>query len=792
MKNSKSLLERLLKNARILLFTASVITSPMLYAQKDCTITGIIVEEESKQPVPYATVGVISESDGAHLLITGSITDENGKFNISPLAKGKYKLQASSVGYKKATKRIDIANSGNYDAGTIYVKDSVQLIDEVVLVGERIKGKTENDRTIFFINKRILAASGNTPDLLRHIPGVQVDLKQNLLLEGSSAILLFVNGKERDISYIKQLNPSHIDRVEVMNTPPSSYDGNASGVINIVLKKEKDTGFSGQFFTEIPTSKSIVYSFPNYSLHYGFKKLNLYTSYNGEINFENIDESYNWQIREDGQTLDITSVEQIKQKNLSHKFHYGFDYHATPHDIINYYGSINPYSYEQDGKVHMDILGNMNQTWNSAKDETDQNLNIFNSLYYKHLFDKKGREITFDISNSLLKANNSIVYMNDNDTEEISILNSEKPEQVSTSIKIDYSNPLGENFTINTGVKAGVKSMQNETESSFGYNEQLLALYGTFHYKRTKYNINFGVRTEYVETKLNNDINEPELSVLPYITFKYKVDKKQNILLSYRRSINRPNVFQLNPFSYMDNPYSIRKGNPLLEPEFTHRAYAEHSIRFNVSYVSTRLFYENINNAINNLTFLNESNTFVTQQHNLGSIYQIGMQFLGSLKFGSLTISPSIRLYNQLTSGNNLAKDYNIEKRTNWVIDAGFSSVLSLKNDFAFSGTFQYSTVKYKIQENAFCDALYFLSFDKTFKNNVKVGVMAALPFAKNFVYQGSEVEAQNFTSSYRGNLKLPTVPIMFRLSYQFKAGKEKKLINRDKGSVPKRVKSGF
>ncbi|MFP4555425.1 MAG: outer membrane beta-barrel protein [Bacteroidales bacterium] len=792
MKNSKNLQERIFKNAKILFISASFICSPMLYAQMDCTITGIVIEEESNQPVPYATVGLMAESDGANLLITGTIADENGKFNIRPLAKGKYTLQASSVGYKKTTKRINIVNSGNYDAGTIYVKDSVQLLDQVVLVGERIKGKIENDRTIFFINKRILSASGNTPKLLRHVPGVQVDLKQNLSLEGSRAILLFVNGKERDMSFIKQLNPSHIDRVEIMNTPPSSYDGNASGVINIVLKKEKDAGFSGQFFTEIPTSKSIVYSFPNYSLHYGFKKLNLYTSYNGEINFENIDETYKWEIRNTWETLDITSVEQIKQKNLSHKFHYGFDYQATSQDIINYYGSINPYSYEQDGKVYMDIVGNMNQIWNSTKEETDQNLNVFNSLYYRHLFEKKGSEITFDISNSLLKANNSTVYINDNNDEEVSILNSEKPEQVATSLKIDYSNPIGENFTMNTGVKAGVKSMHNKSVSSFGYNEQLFALYSTFHYKRTRYNINLGVRTEYVDTELNNDFNKPELSVLPYITFKYKLNTKQNILLSYRRSVNRPNVFQLNPYIYMDNPYSIRKGNPFLEPEFTHRIYAEHSIRFNVSYVSTRLFYENMNNAINNLTFLNESNIFETQQHNLGSIYQLGMQFLGSLKFGSLTLSPSIRFYNQLTNGNSLAKHYNIEKRTNWVIDAGFSSVLSLKNDFALSGTFQYSTVKYKIQGNAFCDALYFLSLDKTFKNNVKVGVMAALPFAKTFIYQGSEIEAQNFTSSYRGNLKLPTVPIMFRLSYQFQTGKEKKLINRDKGNVPKRVKSGF
>jgi hypothetical protein len=69
---------------------------------------------------------------------------------------------------------------------------------------------------------------------------------------------------------------------------------------------------------------------------------------------------------------------------------------------------------------------------------------------------------------------------------------------------------------------------------------------------------------------------------------------------------------------------------------------------------------------------------------------------------------------------------------------------------------------------------------------------MGALPFAKTFVYQGSEIETQNFSGSYTGNLKLPAFPIMFRLSYQFHTGKEKLMVDRDKEDVVKRRKSGF
>jgi hypothetical protein len=482
----------------------------------------------------------------------------------------------------------------------------------------------------------------------------------------------------------------------------------------------------------------------------------------------------------------------VRQKNISHKFHYGLDYYVTPHDIINYYGSVNPYSYEQDGRVIMNVTGNGNPGRNTGLDETDKNLNVFNSLYYRHMLNKSGGEIAFDLSNSYLGASNAISYFNEDEAGTTSILNAQKPKQVSSSIKIDYATPLSGKLILNTGMKARIQSMRSEAATGFDYDEQVYAFYGALHYKRMNYNLNLGLRTEYAKTDLKNDFNKTELSVLPYITFQYKLNEKQNLLLSYRRSVYRPSVFQLNPYIYIESPYAVRKGNPMLEPEFRHRIYAEHSVRFDVSYFSYRLYYENVSNTMNNLTFLNDSVAFETQLQNLGNIHQLGIQFSGSLKLGPLTISPTIRFYNQSTSGNSLAKQYHIQNRDNWVFDVGFSSVVTFKRGFAFSGTFQYSTVKYNIQDNAFCDALYFLSLDKTFKNNFKVGLMATLPFAKTFVYQGSEIEAHDFTSSYEGNLKLPTIPVMFRVSYQFHAGKEKKIFDREKEEVPVRPKSGF
>lgn len=762
-----------------------------LFAQDTSTITGKVFDAKNNEPLPFATIFITDISDTVSQQMRGTISDDNGNFTIDQIQNGKYNLQVYSVGFKKAIKTFEISSSKVIDAGTFSLQDSLLLIAETIIAADRVKGKSETDKNIYYINNKILSATGNSRDLLRYIPGVQVDLKQNISLDGNPNILLFVDGKERDKSFVSQLNPSQIDRIEVINTPPSNYDGNASGVINIVLKKEKIAGVSGHILSEIPTSKSVVYLFPTYSLNYSYNKLNLYTSYNGEINYENIDEITNRQIIENTSITDISSIQQVRQKNLSHKFHYGIDYHLTDRDILNYYGFFNQYSYEQDGYVVVNATGSSNNNWEAQKQENDFNRNILNSLYYKHLFNDKGREIAVDISNANNRSENQVTYNNSGDDSLIHT-NTENPKQTATSIKIDFSSPFNEKFKLNTGVKVKIQDMDDSTSDGFCYNEQIFALYGALNFKKPNFDFTIALRVENAKTELNKSQNKSLNSFLSYAAFHYKVNDYNDLYLSFRNSVNRPSVYLLNQYTYTDDPYSIRKGNPLLIPEMNSRLQLEHTIRFKSNYISSRLFYETITDVINNLTYLNDSNLFEKQVQNLGSRHQYGLQLAGALKIGMLTISPSFRLYNQSTFGNSLAKQYGIENKNNLVFESAISSILSFKNDFALSVIFQYETVKENIQDNMYDEALYFISLDKTFKNNLKVGIVSALPFAENFIYQGSKIHTPDFSSSYDGNLKLPTIPLMFRVSYQLGKGLNRANIIREKENVDTRAKQGF
>ena len=790
MKNSSDVFFKRILSIKFMLFVVTIVSFEGVYAQEKQSITGKLIEEKSNQAVPFATVALIKASDSK--IIGGAMSDESGVFTISPVVSGNYTLQVSNIGYKPATKSLEVINKGVTDAGIISLQDTSIMLKELVIVGERIKAKSESDRTTFNVTKKMLDVSNTGTDVLKLIPGVQIDLMQNISLEGSQNILIYVDGKERDKSFISQLSPDQIDQIEIISAPPSNYDGNVTGAINIVLKKDRDSGINGHILAEIPVSSSLVYVFPSYSLNWGLKKLNLYTSYNGELTYLDLHESTCRRVWKENDSNEFSINQDLRQKDWSHRFHYGFDYFLSDRDQLNFYGYYNPYSRELDGNVYFQIAGTIRDSVKSVKEDTDSNTSTFYSLYYKHNFGKKGTEITADISNYFLRAENRTEYFySGSDENMISKEYVVKPKQNAFSLRIDYKTIFLDKFIFSTGVKAKLQKSQDRY-NEFEYIENIYAIYGNIAYKQEKIDLSFGLRTEKSVSELKDAYKSPFLSFLPNTTFRYKLSTKQNIQISYNRTIKRPNIYQLNPYTSLSDPFTLSKGNPFLKPELLGNLFLEHSIQFNGNYFSSRLFFNRTTDDINNLMFINDTNAFKSQVQNLGTINQLGLQFSGTLKIGFLTLNPYIKIFELQTSGNELAKYYSVEDKNRLCLESGLSAIASLKHDIACSLTLQYSTVKYDIQGSTFSDVLYFLSIEKTFKQKIKVGIVSAMPFTKSFTYNGSDIDGSNFQSSYVGNVRMSAIPIWFKLGFQFNSGKNRNKINREKEEIDNLPKKGF
>ena len=617
MKKTLKLFRNVTAGIKIMIFAVAIVSSNGVYAQVKQSITGKLIEEKSNQVVSFATVALIKGSDSK--IAGGSMSDENGVFSISSVIPGNYILKVSSIGFKPVTKTIAVENNLLTDAGIILLQDTSIMLEELVIVGERIKAKSESDRTTFNVTTKMLDVSSSGTDVLKLIPGVQIDLMQNISLEGSRDILIYVDGKERDKRYVSQLRPDQIDKIEVISAPPSDYDGNVTGAINIVLKKDKDSGFNGHVLAEIPTTSSLVYAFPSYSLNWGLKKLNFYTSYNGELTYLDLRESTIRSIWSENDTSVFTINQDLKQKEWTNRFHYGFDYFLSERDQFNFYGYYSNASRELDGFVYSPVSGATNECVSSMKEDADKSTGTFYSLYYKHNFNKKGRELTADISNYFLSAENRTNFdFGANDIDLNSRVFGAKPKQNAFILRIDYKALLQSKYIFSAGVKAKHLESQDKI-NNYKYNESIYAIYGNLSLKQTKTDLSIGLRLEQSESELIDAFSNPFLTFLPNATVRYKLTTKQNIQASLNSTIKRPNIFQLNPYSFLGDPYTICKGNPFLKPELTSSLFLEHSIQFNGNYLASRIFLNRTNNFINRLLLINEINPFEIQVQNLGS-----------------------------------------------------------------------------------------------------------------------------------------------------------------------------
>ncbi len=767
-------------------------TVQLINAQNEQSISGTLNDQQNMEPIAFANVALYGKTDS--VLVGGAMSNESGRFQIAPVQVGDYILRISVLGYETVTQNVSLVQNYNFSSGTILLQKKVFNLDEAVVTGERLKAKSELDKTVYFVNKKMCAASFSGTDILKYVPGIQVDIMNNVSLDGSKNILIFVDGKERDQNYLDRLNAGEIDKVEVTEHPGPNYEAGITGVIQVVLKKKKSNGFDGHFYADIPTSNSEIYSFPGFSLNYNREKIALYTSYNGEFSYFNIYDKTYRNFNHNNYFEEIVLNEYLRQKNWSHRFHFGFDFIPNKKSNFNFYGWYNPFSRELDGTTETKVTGNESSQTPGAKDDTDINHSFFYSLYFKHYFNQKGSEIRFDLSFYNLKAENITTFTSgEPDASFGNFSNSVKPNQNTWSLKIDYSTPLSNKLKLNAGTKTRLNSLKDRNPGGFAYDENNFALYSSLTFALAKTEMNFGVRVENSNFGSKETEKNKVLAVFPNVIVNHNFSHGNNLLLNYRRSLVWPNIYELNPYISKPDPFSALQGNAHLKPEFLDELSAGYSKRTTQNYFSGQLFYTGSKNSIGSFTRLNNSNLLETKIDNSGAIHDFGARFTGNFKlFESVSFNPYLRLFERLSQPNKSARLNGLHNRKQFVSQYGFSAIVTLKNNITASLIYQSGNSVSNFQGTEFSDALYFVSIEKGFGNNFKIGVSSAVPFSKTFTYQGSEVTGSGFYSRNTGNIKLSAIPLWLKVSYQFQSGNKANRIERKVETINNLPKKGF
>src|SRR6201996_910431 len=248
------------------------------------TITGKLVDAANGQGLELANVALIRKS--ANHPLKNVQTDLNGGFSITGIDNGVYLLRATYVGYLTFLKdNVTIsATARTLNLGSIKLSQGKSgMLKEVTITAQKSQIQLGVDKKSFNVDQSLVSQGGSATDLLTNVPSVQVDVDGNISLRGSSSVRVLINGKPSaltggDISDILQSIPaSAIETIEVITNPSSKYDAEGqSGIINIVLKKNVQKGFTGTASASVGTQHTYN---GNFSIAYQNSKVNIYGNY---------------------------------------------------------------------------------------------------------------------------------------------------------------------------------------------------------------------------------------------------------------------------------------------------------------------------------------------------------------------------------------------------------------------------------------------------------------------------------------------------------------------------------
>lgn len=660
-----------------LIFLLLLIATHAIAQTSEVTVSGIVKDGEDKSVFPYVNVVLKTAKDSA--FVAGTITNEEGRFTIAGIKTGSYVLEVSFMGYETRKEPLFIGSLSPFlEVPAIELKSQSTILEGVV-VSARISALSEQlDKKSYSMADNISQTGGSVLQSMQNLPGVTVQ-DGKVQLRGNDKITVLIDGKQTALTGfgsqagLDNIPASAIDRIEIINNPSSKYDANGNaGIINIIMKKNKQKGFNGKLELtsglgslwvrkeNLPTIRP-QYTFtpkinPSLSLSYRRDKVNVF------LQADNLyTETLNKNEFVTRHYQDGTVIHSQLKRNRNTNFlttRLGVDYAIDEQNTLTVSGMFGSEKIIDRGDQPL-FNSDMSQRlrlWQFLEDELKTT--AMATASFQHRFKEAGHLLNIGFNYTFHREEEQYFYYNylptTTGTDAFKLLSD---EQV-VDFNIDYIKPLKQG-RLETGIKLrnrgiptnmefrpGVNSILDMDAGGWAnYRELIPAVYGNYVFENEKWEAELGLRMEYV--KIRYDVNPYHSTYksdgyrytqpFPNMRLGYKLNNNNKLSIFYNRRVDRPNEVDIRIFPKYDDAEIIKVGNPALRPQFTNSLEAGFKNSWGGGYFYSALYHRFADGTITRISSIVPGSTLVYAIfQNAGKSYNTGMEAIVNQKISEL------------------------------------------------------------------------------------------------------------------------------------------------------------
>lgn len=762
-------------------------TSPTATATS--SISGIVMDEEFKEPIPYASISI---KNSQNEVVAGTVSAADGSFKIEKLEKGNYTLNFQFMGYKTLSKEVTILNSNEeVKIGPVYLETDVSQLKDVEVVAERSTIEQRIDRKVINVGKDLTTLGPSASDIMGNLPTLTVDQDGNIAMRGNPNVRILLDGEPTNIpasQLLKQIPSTSIKSIELITNPSAKYNPEGmSGIINIILNKNSNLGFNANVAAGVTVGENTRYN-SSVNMNYRTGKLNFFGNLGA-----------NWGRRSQfGKIQDFTNnsteIISFNGENEVYLYKVGVDFYLNEKNTFSGYFTQNYFTGGPAGSV--DIIFEDKPGFNIYQDflvDVTSWSNTYN-LIYKKAFDKEGHSLELETNYNSVNSD-QLADFNYEGTSSLENYSEDLNDDIENfTTNIDYVNPLNKTAKIEMGAEGRIRTSKNTYQTSnvnlqdavYNYDNKIFSFYTTFGQDFTKWSYQLGTRLESygVEAILDGaQVYEDDyFTAYPTVFFSYKFSEINSLQLSYGRRVDRPTLKQVNPVREFSTPRITSLGNPQLDPQFTNSVEFNYNHNFKKGNLTAGIFYREIKNEINQVIILDpeDSSRLLLTYINGEDNWSYGVEFSGNYRpFKWWNISPSLELYNKNERGivgTNLVEAEN--RMINFRVNQSFN--VSKKLTLQTFGYYQGPSTMLQLQS----EEMYFVNAGARYN---LLNDRATLSVNFNDIFDTQEfIFTTEFPYEQRGAFKPDSQTVNIAFSYRFGGGKNRALArkNRDKNEV--------